>query len=96
MQRIYEWRGNFGSTAISVINAFFSMNKDFDENDARVAFSQEMLRDLRFQYSTADGDDSSVSGHPKLDLLLTLHIEISRALPLGIHSQNLGPTLLGY
>ena len=69
MQRIYEWRGSFGSSAICVINAFFHSDVHdgkFSKNDARVTFSEEMLQDLRFLYSTAEGDDPSVRGCPEV------------------------------
>jgi hypothetical protein len=64
MQRLYEWRASFGSTAMCIINAFFESNMhddDFTTNDDRMAFSQYMLKNLRFLYLTADGDDLKVS-----------------------------------
>jgi hypothetical protein len=74
IQRIYEWRSGFGSSAICIINSFFASDVhegNFDTNEARVTFSELMLDKLRFTYSMADGDDPSVKDYSDSDMLLT-------------------------
>ena len=76
MQRIYEWRSGFGSSAICIINAFFTSsvhNGEFDTNEACVAFSKLMLENLHFTYSSADGDNPLVNNYLNYDMLLILH-----------------------
>jgi len=73
MQRVYEWRGSFGSSAICIVNAFFSSDVHegaLDSDEQRVSFSKSMLENLRFMYSTADGDDPLVGDYPDSDKLL--------------------------
>jgi hypothetical protein len=57
MQRISDtWRSHIGSTAISVINAFFDsvdVAEEFTTNESRQEFAQNGLENFAFLYSDA-------------------------------------------
>jgi hypothetical protein len=94
MQRIYEWRASFGSSAICILNAFFECDEhkeEFITNNLCIDFSKYMLKDLRFLYSTADGDDRPVRDVILTHVSLTSKscIEISWTLSLAFHPENI-------
>jgi hypothetical protein len=62
IQRTYEWRSGFGSTALAVLVSFFDTSKDFETNDQRRTFAENMTKDLRFIYAEALGNDPKVIG----------------------------------
>ncbi|KAG1868061.1 hypothetical protein C8R48DRAFT_771766 [Suillus tomentosus] len=57
-QRISEWRGNFGSTAISILMTFFASTDEYDTKEARKAYTEYQLEDSRFVYEDPDSEDS--------------------------------------
>jgi hypothetical protein len=62
-QRVYEWRGAFGSTAISVLNSFFDSVQGYETDEDRVEFATNQLTNLSFLYLEAEGDDRAVHDH---------------------------------
>ncbi|KAG1766609.1 hypothetical protein EV702DRAFT_980744 [Suillus placidus] len=57
-QRVHEWRGHFGSTAISILMTFFSSTNEFKTKEARKAYAEYQLEDSRFVYEDPDNEDS--------------------------------------
>ncbi|KAG1775469.1 hypothetical protein EV702DRAFT_1046820 [Suillus placidus] len=57
-QRVHEWRGHFGSTAISILMTFFSSTNEFKTKEARKAYAKYQLKDSRFVYEDPDNEDS--------------------------------------
>ncbi|KAG1855608.1 hypothetical protein F4604DRAFT_1685705 [Suillus subluteus] len=57
-QRISEWRGNFGSTAIMILMAFFASTDEFKTKEARKDYAEYQLEDSRFVYEDPDNEDS--------------------------------------
>ncbi|KAG1884780.1 hypothetical protein F4604DRAFT_1574529, partial [Suillus subluteus] len=57
-QRILEWMGTFGSTAITVLIMFFSLHEDFKTPEAQKEYAEYQLQDLRFVYENLDNKDS--------------------------------------
>ncbi|KAG1898405.1 uncharacterized protein F5891DRAFT_955549 [Suillus fuscotomentosus] len=57
-QRISEWRGVFGSTAISVLVMFFTSNDDFQAPEARKEYAEYQLEESHFVYEDLDNEDS--------------------------------------
>ncbi|KAG2041939.1 hypothetical protein BDR03DRAFT_1007098 [Suillus americanus] len=57
-QRISEWRGNFGSTAITIIMAFFASTDEFKTKEARKDYAEYQLEDSCFVYEDPDNEDS--------------------------------------
>jgi hypothetical protein len=99
MQRIYEWRSGFGSSAICIVNAFFESDgheeEMFDTNTARASFSEFMLDKLRFTYSKAAGDDQKVC-LSLLEILTHFFKGISWSFPLGLYFENACISLHGH
>ncbi|KAG2335881.1 hypothetical protein BDR05DRAFT_858203, partial [Suillus weaverae] len=56
--RVHEWRGHFGSTAISILMTFFSSTNEFKTKEARKAYAEYQLEDSRFVYEDPDNEDS--------------------------------------
>ncbi|KAG2365853.1 hypothetical protein BDR07DRAFT_1480915 [Suillus spraguei] len=57
-QRISEWRGNFGSTAITILMVFFASTDEFKTKEARKDYAEYQLEDSRFVYEDPDNEDS--------------------------------------
>ncbi|KAG2029469.1 hypothetical protein BDR03DRAFT_1018345 [Suillus americanus] len=57
-QRISECRGNFGSTAITILMAFFASTDKFKTKEARKDYAEYQLEDSRFVYEDPDNEDS--------------------------------------
>ncbi|KAG2351877.1 hypothetical protein BDR07DRAFT_1257276, partial [Suillus spraguei] len=57
-QRISEWRGNFGSTTITILMAFFASTDEFKTKEARKDYAEYQLEDSRFVYEDPDNEDS--------------------------------------
>ncbi|KAG2033524.1 hypothetical protein BDR03DRAFT_1014261 [Suillus americanus] len=57
-QRISEWRGNFGSTAITILMVFFTSTDEFKTKEARKDYAEYQLEDSRFVYEDPDNEDS--------------------------------------
>ncbi|KAG1843254.1 hypothetical protein C8R48DRAFT_780773 [Suillus tomentosus] len=56
-QRISEWRGNFGSTAISILMTFFASTDEYNTKEAQKAYTEYQLEDSRFVYEDPDSED---------------------------------------
>lgn len=57
LQRLADsWLSSIGSTAISVVIAYFESQED-DSDDSHAEFSQYALDKLRFCYKKSDGED---------------------------------------
>ena len=58
LQRISEWRGNFGSTALVMINHFLDHEKElFDTDDKRAEYSKECIKSSSFLYENVDNPE---------------------------------------
>ncbi|KAG1836455.1 hypothetical protein DFJ58DRAFT_734982 [Suillus subalutaceus] len=57
-QRISEWRGNFSSTAITILMAFFASTDEFKTKEAHKDYAEYQLEDSRFVYEDPDNEDS--------------------------------------
>jgi hypothetical protein len=56
-----SWRSSIGSTALSVLIAFFESHENLkDSDDNRAEFAEYALDKLRFCYKKANGDDEEV------------------------------------
>ncbi|KAL6298720.1 hypothetical protein BKA93DRAFT_830499 [Sparassis latifolia] len=55
IQRMCEWRSSFGSTAITIAEAFFNANIKYLDLTKCAAFATEMLKFHHFAYETAKG-----------------------------------------
>ncbi|KAL6298133.1 hypothetical protein BKA93DRAFT_830973 [Sparassis latifolia] len=53
--RMCEWHSSFGSTTITIAEAFFNANIKYLDLTKRAAFATEMLKFRRFAYETAKG-----------------------------------------
>ena len=60
LQRVCEWRGGFGSTALAFLNAFFATNKGYETDELRKEFAQDKLRNFKFLYEYTTGEDRKV------------------------------------
>ncbi|KAF9229977.1 hypothetical protein BU15DRAFT_69595, partial [Melanogaster broomeanus] len=71
-QRIIEWRSNFGSTALAIMNDFFARNKDVD----RQALAQALRHKCAFIYQDMDtpAKEQAFRSVFVLQLLATVHI----------------------
>ncbi|KAG2739995.1 hypothetical protein P692DRAFT_20754477 [Suillus brevipes Sb2] len=56
-QRIHEWRASFGSTAVTVLMAFFTSTPDYETQEAREEYAEYQLQDCRFIYEDPDNED---------------------------------------
>ncbi|KAG1903539.1 uncharacterized protein F5891DRAFT_977656 [Suillus fuscotomentosus] len=56
-QRISEWRGFFGSTAVNVLMTFFTLNDNLKTPDAQKEYAGDQLVDSRFVYEDPDNED---------------------------------------
>ncbi|KAG1732518.1 hypothetical protein EDB19DRAFT_1912030 [Suillus lakei] len=57
-QRISEWRGNFGSTAITILMAFFASTDEYKTKEAWKAYAKYQLEDSCFVYEDPERKDS--------------------------------------
>ncbi|KAG1838890.1 hypothetical protein F4604DRAFT_1941127 [Suillus subluteus] len=57
-QRISEWRGNFGSTTITILMVFFASMDEFKTKEARKDYAEYQLEDSHFVYEDPDNEDS--------------------------------------
>ncbi|KAF9237765.1 hypothetical protein BU15DRAFT_75757 [Melanogaster broomeanus] len=71
-QRVNEWRSNFGSTALAIMNDFFSRNKDIDTKE----LATSLLQKCTFVYGNLDQPVKSEAFQSPfiLQLLATVHI----------------------
>ncbi|KAG2037357.1 hypothetical protein BDR03DRAFT_1010822 [Suillus americanus] len=56
-QRIHKWRASFGSTAITVLMAFFTSTPDYETQEAGEEYTEYQLQDCRFIYEDPDNED---------------------------------------
>ncbi|KAG0692645.1 hypothetical protein DFH29DRAFT_1008290 [Suillus ampliporus] len=57
-QRISEWRGNFSSTAITILMAFFTSTDEYKTKEAHKEYAEYQLEDSHFVYEDPDNEDS--------------------------------------
>jgi hypothetical protein len=60
------WRNPIGSSGISVVNAFFEVNKDGKDmktDKARKAFANDLLQDFKFLFSNTKSADPEASDY---------------------------------
>jgi hypothetical protein len=99
MQRISDtWRSHFGSTAISILNAFFDSEdiaEDFTTNESHQVFAQNTLKNFAFLYSDTALANPKVCNLNKYD---TTHYycppEVKRSLPWSLHDSSVCCSLL--
>ncbi|KAG0704887.1 hypothetical protein DFH29DRAFT_873367 [Suillus ampliporus] len=58
VQKIHEWKASFGSTAITVLMAFFASKPEYQTQAARKAFADDQLEDSRFIYENPESEDN--------------------------------------
>jgi hypothetical protein len=56
-QRIHEWRAGFGSTAVSVLMAYFASTPEYKTQEAREEYAEDQLQDCRFVYEDPDNEE---------------------------------------
>ncbi|KAG0700193.1 hypothetical protein DFH29DRAFT_1001283 [Suillus ampliporus] len=56
-QRVHEWRASFGSTANSVLIAFFASTPEYKTQEAREEYAEEQLEECRFVYEDPDNEE---------------------------------------
>ncbi|KAF9243070.1 hypothetical protein BU15DRAFT_59949 [Melanogaster broomeanus] len=88
-QRVNEWHSNFGSTALAIMNDFFSCNKDISTTD----LSTSLLQKCTFVYENLDKLVKSEAFRSVfiLQLLATVHIHstIGHANILALDTEKL-------
>jgi hypothetical protein len=55
-QRVCEWRSGFASAALSIVNAYFDDNDDYESNDSRQEFAESALESYTFLYREISTD----------------------------------------
>jgi hypothetical protein len=61
MQRVSDtWRSRFGSTAMHLINSFFSSDETFDTDESRQDFAKEAIRTRSFLYADTTSPNRKV------------------------------------
>ncbi|KAG2029543.1 hypothetical protein BDR03DRAFT_880435 [Suillus americanus] len=56
-QRIQEWRAGFGSTAVSILMAYFASTPECKTQEAREEYAEDQLQDCRFVYEDPDNEE---------------------------------------
>ncbi|KAG2132993.1 hypothetical protein DEU56DRAFT_739145 [Suillus clintonianus] len=56
--QLSEWRGYFGSTAVTILMTFFVSMDEYETKEARKAYAEYQLEDSRFVYEDPDNEDS--------------------------------------
>ncbi|KAG2126211.1 hypothetical protein DEU56DRAFT_743133 [Suillus clintonianus] len=56
-QRIHEWRASFGSTANTVLIAFFVSTPEYKTQEARDEYAEEQLEECRFVYEDPENEE---------------------------------------
>ncbi|KAG1751049.1 hypothetical protein EDB19DRAFT_1599400, partial [Suillus lakei] len=56
-QRIHEWHAAFGSTAVSILMAFFASTPEYKTQEAREEYAEDQLQDCRFVYEDPENED---------------------------------------
>ncbi|KAG1889157.1 hypothetical protein F4604DRAFT_1673857 [Suillus subluteus] len=54
---IHEWRAAFGSTAVSVLMAYFTSTPKYKTQEAREEYAEDQLQDCRFVYEDPDNEE---------------------------------------
>ncbi|KAG2029012.1 hypothetical protein BDR03DRAFT_988040 [Suillus americanus] len=56
-QRVHKWRASFGSTANSVLIAFFASTPEYKTQEAHEEYAEEQLEECRFVYEDPDNKE---------------------------------------
>ncbi|KAG2030120.1 hypothetical protein BDR03DRAFT_987293 [Suillus americanus] len=56
-QRIHEWQAAFGSTAVSVLMAFFASTPEYQAQEAREEYAEYQLQDCCFIYEDPNNEE---------------------------------------
>ncbi|KAG1867519.1 hypothetical protein C8R48DRAFT_772013 [Suillus tomentosus] len=56
-QRVHEWRASFGSTAVTVLMAFFTSTLEYETQEAREEYTEYQLQECRFIYEDPDNEE---------------------------------------
>ncbi|KAG0701246.1 hypothetical protein DFH29DRAFT_876059 [Suillus ampliporus] len=56
-QRVHKWRASSGSTANSVLIAFFALTPKYKTQEAREEYAKEQLEECRFVYEDPDNEE---------------------------------------
>jgi hypothetical protein len=83
LQRLADsWRSSIGSTALSVLIAYFESRDDLrDSDENRAEFAECALDKLRFCYKKANGEDEEVSLY--LACMMYVHINLTQCRIFG-------------
>ncbi|KAL6308721.1 hypothetical protein BKA93DRAFT_746854 [Sparassis latifolia] len=80
IQRMCKWHSSFGSTAITIAEAFFNANIKYLDLTKCAAFATEMLKFRRFAYETAKG---TIEGAVDVDRLCPKGSTLNVKSPIG-------------
>ncbi|KAG1846294.1 hypothetical protein F4604DRAFT_1936515 [Suillus subluteus] len=58
VQKIHKWKALFGSTAITILMAFFASKPEYEMQAEHKAFTDEQLEDSRFVYKNPESEDN--------------------------------------
>ena len=89
------WHNVLGSSAISILVAFFNSNETLDSDESCQEFAKLALENLRFLYSNCDDDDPEVSTTTPYNILLiylfrnikgccVAHSSYKRSVPISL------------
>ncbi|KAG2056590.1 hypothetical protein BDR06DRAFT_969965 [Suillus hirtellus] len=56
-QRVHEWQASFGSTAITVLMAFFTSTPEYETQEAHEEYAEYQLQECRFIYEDPDNEE---------------------------------------
>ncbi|KAG2029185.1 hypothetical protein BDR03DRAFT_1018773 [Suillus americanus] len=56
-QRIHEWCAGFGSTAVSILMAYFASTPEYKTQEACEEYAEDQLQDCRFVYEDPDNEE---------------------------------------
>ncbi|KAG2061687.1 hypothetical protein BDR06DRAFT_966584 [Suillus hirtellus] len=56
-QRVHEWRASFGSTAITVLMAFFTSMPEYETQEAHEEYAEYQLQECHFIYEDPDNEE---------------------------------------
>jgi hypothetical protein len=95
-QRIYEFRGGFGSSALTIITVFYENTENFETNETRVDFAEYMLEHLHFLYSHCDSEEKEVIHTVSLFPATNRHPGFPWLIPFDLCLTNFRYAFYGY
>ncbi|KAG2074319.1 hypothetical protein BDR04DRAFT_1115819 [Suillus decipiens] len=65
----HKWQASFGSTAITVLMAFFTSTSKYETQEACEEYTEDQLQECHFIYEDLDNKEQPVAGKVRVDLL---------------------------